>query len=397
VGCALSLLHGAREAGRELEVLILEPKQFGQHYNQCAGVVIRDHVARTLAQWDEGFPEALVQRQIAAYVLHAGEREIALAAPDGEDGSCAMRRVEFDGYLLARAAATGATVLPDRLTDLEFTDDGVAVYTEGRTHHADAVVGAFGLDGGATRVFAARAGYHPPPCLETLVTKMHPHGQAHIEGLLDDRIHAFLPRLRRLEFGALIPKGNHVSVTIAGVGLRLSDMAAFLRLPEVSRLLPADGAPQDVFRGAFPLGLARGFHGERYLVAGDAAGLVRPFKGGGINAALMTGGLAGACLLEHGPGPAAAHAFLAGCLDLRRDVWYGRRLRGLVGWLSAGPGMAALLGLAQRDPEFQHLLYDCVSGRVGYRQALAHHASLPLLLRAAVSLALPPRRRIASR
>lgn len=377
------MLHQARLRQRQLEVLLLEPKRFGRHFNQCSGVVIRSHVQATLARCGERFPDELVQRTIRAYVLHAPGREIVLPSPDGPEQSCAMRRVEFDQYLLGRAAAAGATVLPDRLADLEFTDAGVTLYTEGSTHHVDAVVGAFGLDGGAARAFARATGYRPPPCLDTLVTKIHPAGLEPIAGLLDDRIHALLPRLRRLEFGALIPKGNHISATLAGVGVRLGDMDSFLALPQVRRLVPPGAEVGDRFRGVFPLGLARRCCGDGYLVVGDAAGLVRPFKGGGINAALVTGGMAGQCLLEHGAGPEAAAAYLAACRDLRRDVWYGRRLRGLVGLLSGPLRLEGLMDLADRNVNMRRLLYDCVSGRVAYQQALRECLTFPLLLQAA--------------
>jgi flavin-dependent dehydrogenase len=382
-GCALTLLHQARLRDRQIEVLLLEPKHFGRHFNQCSGVVIRANIEQALAACGERFPEELVQRTISAYALHAPGRDLLLSSPNGAEQSCAMRRVEFDQYLLRRAADAGALVLPDRLTDLEFTDGGVALYTEGETHHVDAVVGAFGLDGGAARAFTRALGYRPPPCLDTLVTKIHPGSLDPIPALLDDRIHALLPGLPRVEFGALIPKGNHVSVTLAGVGVHLPDMQRFLALPQVARLLPPGARPGESFRGAFPLGLARRFCGERYLVAGDAAGLVRPFKGGGINAALMTGRMAGLALLDHGAGPAAAAAYLAACRDLRRDVWYGRRLRQVVTLLSGPLRLEGLMDLADRNPNMRQLLYDCVSGRVPYQQALRERLSLPLLLQAA--------------
>ena len=46
--CALTLLRGARERGREIEVLLIEPKRFGEHYNQCAGVLTVDESLKEL-------------------------------------------------------------------------------------------------------------------------------------------------------------------------------------------------------------------------------------------------------------------------------------------------------------------------------------------------------------
>jgi len=381
-GCALTMLREARERGRQLAVMLFEPKQFGRHHNQCAGVVVQEDTQRLLAQCGVQFPQGLVQRTVSGYVLHARDQQIALQPDEGGTLSVALRRVELDTHLLAEAASAGAEVLPDRVTDLEFGTRNVTIYTEGPTHRVDAVVGAFGLDAGAAQILSRRTGYRPPPCIDTLVTKIHPGGLEPIAGLLEDQIHAFLPRLPPIEFGALIPKGNHLSAIIAGVGVGIGDMEAFLQVPQVAELLPAGVPPGDCFRGAFPLGLARRFCGPRHLIAGDAAGLVRPFKGGGINAALTTGRLAGLSLLDHGVGPGAALAYLAACRELRSDVWYGRQLRRMVSLLSGPLRMEPIIDLARRNPAMQRILHDCVSGRTTYRQIAHEQLSLRLLAQA---------------
>ena len=153
-------------------------------------------------------------------------------------------------------------------------------------------------------------------------------------------------------------------------------MERFLALPEVGALLAAGGKLSDCYRGAFPVGPAHRFCGGRYLLAGDAAGLVRPFKGGGIAGALTTGRRAALSLSEHGVSPAAQRAYLERCRELREELWYGRVLRLLVALLSGPFHLEAVIELARRSPELQRVLYDCVSGRTSYRHILRDELTL---------------------
>ena len=390
--CALTLLHGAREQGRTLDVVVLEPKHFGRHFNQCAGVLTQLHLDEMVETWGLTVPDDLVQRELRAYVLHAADDQIVLVPEEGDPPSCATRRVQLDEFLLNEVAAAGGTVLPDRMTDVELGEGETVVYTEGRTDPADAVVGAFGLDPGAASIFARSTAYRPPPCIHTLVAKLHPAGLEPIDSLLNDQIHAFLPRLPVIEFGALIPKGNHISIVVAGRNVRERDLRSFLALPQVSELLPADREPGDHFRGAFPVGPARHYCGPRYLMAGDAAGLVRPFKGGGIKAALATGRFAGLSLLEHGASAQGRAAYMSACRELWTDVWYGRLLRSLVGLLSGPFRLEAVIDVARRSPAMRRVLYDCVSGRTSYRHIFRRELTIPLALRAAWACATWPLR-----
>ena len=54
------------------------------------------------------------------------------------------------------------------------------------------------------------------------------------------------------------------------------------------------------FKGRFPRSLAHNYYGDRYVMIGDAAGLVRAFKGKGVTTAVMTGIRAAETILNHG-------------------------------------------------------------------------------------------------
>jgi flavin-dependent dehydrogenase len=323
-------------------------------------------------------PAAILQRKIAGYTLYGEQEILDMPAQDGGEATYAVRRVQFDRFLLDAAEKAGVQVERSRVYDIEFRPESVMLYSDGGSVAAGVVVGAFGLDRTVGEALARQTAYRLPPFLETVVTKIHPGGLEHIPALLADRIHAFLPRLPAIEFGALIPKGNHIAIIIAGRRVTISDMEAFLQLPQVERLLPRDRAVEHYYKGAFPVGPARRPFGERYVTIGDAAGLVRPFKGKGITSAALTGIRAASTILEIGVSADAFRHYYAACAEITQDLWYGRAIRLLARLLSKGLSLDPILQQARRDPELQRALYLCVSAQDSYRNIV--HSSLRLRL-----------------
>jgi len=286
--------------GKDIEVCLFEPKEFGAHYNQCAGVLlppIQETLSRELGIV---LPRELLQRRILGYILYSEHDAILLETERAGEATFAVRRVELDRFLLRSAEEAGVKVIPSRAYDLELQPDGVIIYCDSESLKAHVVVGAFGLEPTMGVAFFNRAGYQAPPCLETVVTKIHPSGLDPIPGLLGDNIHVFLPPFRPVEFGALVPKGNHIAIIIAGRRMTTQDMQVFLELPQIRELLPDHYEVEDYFKGSFPIGPAKRSFGDRYVIIGDAAGLVRPFKGKGIYSAILTGIRAARTILEGG-------------------------------------------------------------------------------------------------
>jgi len=384
-GCAMALLLEAQRLGREIEVVLFEAKRFGEQYNQCLGVLSPPFARIARENLNLTLPAGLVQREIRGYVLHAPHREVVLDENPGGEGSQALRRVELDRFLLARAEALGARVMAGRATDLEIGPERVTVYGESGTCSGDVVIGAFGTDPAIARAFSRASAYRPPRVLEAVVTKVHPEGQEFIPGLLGDRIHVFLPRWRGAEFAALVPKGNHVSMIVAGPRMSSADMQAFLDSQLVKRLLP-HGEVAHFFKGSFPVSPARGMFGDRYVTVGDAAGLVRPYKGKGINSALATGGLAARTIMQVGISRQAFLSFRAGCAALIGDLWYGRMVRLLANFARAYLSLDALVAHAQTDAGLRSVLFDIVSGHQTYRHIVRRRGNLALMARLAPAM-----------
>jgi flavin-dependent dehydrogenase len=374
VACALTLQRSALRQGKHFTVTILEGKEFvgERHQNQCVGVL--SPPLADLLEDDLGltWPGHLVRAVIEEYVLHARSESLALS----EEGvvSQAVRRVQFDAFMLEQARERGVSLVPARAVDLEFHADGVVVYTEAGSIEGDLVVGAFGMDEGSAAIFQRSTAYRPPQALASVVTKYHPGDQA-MEAF-GPRIHAFLPRHRRIEFGGVTPKGNHLTINIAGTSVDSALMQDFLALPEVRAVLPdleqagkLDAHDLRCYKGRFPISLAGGSSGDRYVMVGDAAGLVRAFKGKGVTSAVQTGIRAAETVLRAGISAGAFREhYLAANRDLVGDIPYGRAMRFMAIVLARWGLFDVILEAGKREPRLHAALFEAVSGHSSYRE-----------------------------
>lgn len=373
---ALALLDLARKKQRQIEVTIVEGKQFREdgHHNQCAGVLSPPIAELVEDQLALPFPHHLQRAAVTGYTLHANGLSIPLDG--GDDTSIALRRVQFDAYMLDAARERGARVLPARVTGLEMHADSVLVFTENAPLTADVVIGAFGLDEGTAVMFKNLTGYRPPPALVSIVTKYHP-GEEGMQAF-GTHIHAFLPRSARVEFGAITPKGNHLTINIAGEAVDTRLMDAFLSAPDVRAALPnlesagqIDALDLRYFKGSFPCGLAHHYAGDRYVMVGDAAGLVRAFKGKGVTSAIHTGLRAAQVILEHGISQAAFAHYHEANRDITRDMPYGQIMRRMTITAARLNLMGIVVRAAKQDAHLRRALYDAVSAHRAYNQVVA--------------------------
>ena len=367
--CGIALKNLAQLLHKDINVVLFEGKQFegAIHYNQCVGVLsppIDDILERYLKI---PFPWHLVHRKINGYMLHSDSARVYLnvhAQP-----SYSVRRVTFDDYLLQQAKREGVRVIRGRVTDVEFSQNRVMVYGDSDNISADVVVGAFGLDDGGCKLFERATAYRQPRYLDAIVTKIYP-GE---EFMLDfgDDIHAFLPSLRRIEFGAVTPKIDHLTINIAGADVTADDMGEFLNLPQVKLILPPKSLPQETerryFKGRFPISPAKNLYGNCYVTIGDAAGLVRPFKGKGVNSGCITGIRAADTIMKVGISKRALRVYYNNCSDVTDDLIYGRMLRWFTIKFSNHNLLEAFIELAQRDVIVRTALFNCVSAHKPFK------------------------------
>ncbi|OGN89559.1 MAG: hypothetical protein A2Y88_03695 [Chloroflexi bacterium RBG_13_48_10] len=384
--CALALQRMAQELGRNIQITIVEGKQFvgEMHYNQCVGVLSPPLPKLLSERLGVRFPYGLCRSQISSYVIHTEREQIKLN--DEEQPSNALRRVQYDAYMLDAVKQRGISVIPARAYDLEFHDEHVVVYTDNSPFEAQVVVGAFGMDEGSSAMFDRLTPYRPPQALSSIVTKYHPKQTDMDE--FGPTIHAFLPANPYIEFGGVTPKGNHLTINIAGSKVDADLMMIFLSQPEVREVLPSlDTANgfyiQDLqfYKGRFPCSQARGYYGNRYVVVGDAAGLVRAFKGKGVSSAVITGIRAAETILQHGISEQAfSDHYCTANKDITRDLPYGQAMRYFTIFLARYRLLDPVIRAAKQNPLLQSALFDAVSAHAPYRQVIRQSLHMDIIL-----------------
>lgn len=393
--CALALHRLAAHMAKRVQVTVLEGKQFSGegHFNQCTGVLSPPLPQVMEDRLGLPFPSHLARSKIVGYYLTASGQQSFLR--DEAEPSIAVRRIHFDAYMLEAVKQQGVRVLTARAVDLEFHPSSVVVYTDKEQLEAHVVVGAFGLDEGSTAMFSRLTPYRPPRSLSAVVTKYHPGPEA--MRAFGGNIHAFLPSDPRIEFGAITPKGNHLTINIAGRSVDAPLMQHFLDLPEVhQQLLNFEAAgeldPHDLrfFKGRFPRSLARRYYGDHYVMVGDAAGLVRSFKGKGITSAVQSGIHAAETILTAGISEGAFHDhYEPANRDLTRDLPYGQAVRLVTIGLARIGLLRPVLRAAAVEPNLRKALFGAVSAHSLYREVLRDALSvrsLAAILRSLVPL-----------
>jgi flavin-dependent dehydrogenase len=374
--CALALHKLAAEKSIPLDITILEGEDFTpqQHHNLCVGVLsppLPSLLEETLVV---PFPRDICLGNIDRYILQSGGEQVLL--DDNGEPSVAVKRVEFDAYMLEQVLTRKINVYPFRAVDLEFHADSVIVFTENEAVECDVIVGAFGLDEDSAAMFSHNTPYRQPRHLESIVVNL-PFNDFDRQAY-GTSIHAFLPSNHRIEFGAITPKCDHLTVNIAGKRVDIPLMHTFLEMPEVINVLCGEEKPHDLdwetlnyYKGRFPRSVARGFYGDRYVMVGDASGLVRAFKGKGVTTAMLTGVRAAETILNHGFSEQAFQShYRRANRDIIRDLPYGRGVRLLTLTLSNYGFMGPVLRAAQKSTGLKSALFGAVSGHTPYRDIL---------------------------
>lgn len=102
----------------------------------------------------------------------------------------------------------------------------------------DLIAAAAGVNSSVERMFAGKIpGYEPPQTTKTFIQEYF-LGADTIEQVLGASMHVFLLDIDRLEFAAIIPKGDYVSVCLLGEDIDKELVQSFLDSPEVKKCLP---------------------------------------------------------------------------------------------------------------------------------------------------------------
>ena len=264
-----------------LRVRLLEEHRAIGVPSHCSGLIS----LRTLGESGLG-DDQVIHGVTGAFVHTQGGGEVALGG--GETRAVAIDRVRWDEALCEEAQAAGAGLVRARLVHADQENGHVRLHTQTDGHDsaftARVIVGA---DGTHSRV--ARSFGMPPP--REVVYNLGIEGRLRVPR--EDFVHVFVGRdLAPGWFGWIIPTGEgRVRIGI-GSDASAKPIACYRRLTETFPKLFEGMEPCRMYGGTIPLQFAPRTYGDNLLLAGDAAGQVKPFSGGGIYTSLVAARLA---------------------------------------------------------------------------------------------------------
>jgi flavin-dependent dehydrogenase len=306
----------AETIGLDASVDIFEPRSFSHcgpaGCNHCGGIVSESLVQR-LATEGIRLPDDIVQRGIESYTLHMDVGDVEIATPlmekriaaiyrgNGPKDSRPLETHSFDGYLLHLAKEKGANVIPKLVTDIRRDDDLMSVHcVDSVADDYDLVVVATGVNSRLMEMLENNTHqFVRPDRTKTFICEFD-LGREVIQEHFGPSMHVFLLDIPRLEFAALIPKGDYVTLCLLGDDIDEELMQRFFASPEVRNCFPDSMIPRHVCH-CYPrinTREARPAYGDRLVMIGDS-GATRLFKDG-IGAAYRTSKAAAKTAAFHG-------------------------------------------------------------------------------------------------
>lgn len=340
---SIFLLNMAHDLGLELVLDIFEPRDFftpaPRGCNMCGGII-----SETLVQYlaTEGIilPPTVVQRGIDSYTMHTDAGTVRINTPLDEKRIASVHRgagprdikeskwLSFDGFLLNLASEKGAHIRQQRIRGVRRSEDGRLALSSGGADSQpyDLIAVAVGVNSAAGRLFKdLEIDYRPPETTKTAIREYY-MGQQNIERYLGSSMHVFLLDIPRLEFAAIIPKGDYATVCLLGQEIDGELLDAFLKAPEVRECFPPDwhwDQPSCFCSPRINVQGASNHYADRLVFLGDC-GTTRLYKDG-IGAAYRVAKSAAATALHHGiaSDDFAAHYWPA-CEAISSDNFVGK-------------------------------------------------------------------------
>ena len=387
------VLEMASRMGTDLVVDIYEPKTYLQPgpagCNMCGGI-ISESLVQYLGAEGIILESDVVQRGIDSYVLHMDTGSVRIDPPghekriaavhrgSGPRGQVAHRWASFDNHLLKLAESKGAHIIHEKVEKIDWVEGKPQVTTkQGDGGVYDLLVAAVGVNGGGLKLMEGiGVGYQAPETTKTYICEFL-LGEETIEQYFGSSMHVFLLDVPRLEFAAIIPKGEFVTVVLLGDSIDKGLVDSFLDSPEVRSCFPADFVVPNEHCRCFPSINVKGSpqpYADRVVFVGDC-GENRLYKDG-IGGDYRTAKAAAKTVVFEGVSADAFRRYYAPvCRSLATDNAIGKivfMVTGLIkkfGW--ARRGMLRMVALEQRSEagkrRMSGVLWDTFTGSASYR------------------------------
>ncbi|HEX6850839.1 MAG TPA: hypothetical protein VF139_05470 [Candidatus Polarisedimenticolaceae bacterium] len=403
----------------DVDVEIYEPRFFSQSgpagCNHCGGIV-SESLVQLLATEGIRLPPGVVRRGIDSYVVHTDVGSVRIDTPIHEKRIAALYRgngprtsepssvAGLDRHLQELAAARGARIRRQLVERIDWTGGRPAVVCpDGTRDTYDLVAFAAGVNSRLAESIASDLpGLRLPGKTKTFICEFR-LGRDAVESSLGTSMHVFLLDLPRLEFAAIIPKEEFVTLCLLGDDLDESLVRAFLATDEVRSCFPGGAVPGPVCH-CFPhinVRPADPPFADRIVFVGDS-GVARLYKDG-IGSAYRTAKAAARTAVFRGVGAADFRDhFLPACRAISADNALGRVVFGVTTVFRrvrfARRAMLRMTAREQRDPSgvrrMSGILWDVFTGSAPYRDVFVRSLDPRFLAPLAGHLAasvVPPR------
>ena len=376
----------------DVKVDIYEPRDFSMcgpaGCNHCGGI-ISESLVQMLATEGLVLPPSVVQRGIDAYELHMDVGSVQIRTPLDEKRIAAVYRgngpriseparvAGFDNHLLNLARSSGASVLR-KLVNRVIWKNGLPSIRcpDGTEEEYDLVVIATGVNSMAVQIIEDLGlGFLQPGTVKTFITEFR-LGNDVVHEHLGSAMHVFLLDLAKLEFAALIPKGEFATLAMLGKEIDDELVTSFMNSAEVKARFPNSVVPPNVCH-CFPrinVRAARQPFADRLVLIGDC-GVTRLYKDG-LGAAYRTAKAAANAVALHGVSKdALARRYWPACRAINFDNRIGRLIFAFSHLIqSRAYARNAVLRMTiheqksgHRAPLMSSVLWDLFSGSAPYR------------------------------
>ena len=387
------LLEMASRIGLEIEVDVYEPKDYEKPgpagCNMCGGIV-SESLVQYLAAEGITLESDVVQRGIDSYVMHIDAGSVRIDPPGYEKRIAAVHRgsgprgvtghrwASFDNYLATLTQSRGARIIHEKVEKIDRDDGRPRVWPkDGDPTTYDLLAAAVGVNGAGLRLFQEfDLGYEAPKTTKTYICEL-PLGGEVIEKHFGSSMHVFLLDIPRLEFAAIIPKGEYATVVLLGDSIDKALVDDFLGSPEVARCLPSDFAMPENLCRCFPSINVKGSpqpYFDRVVFVGDC-GENRLYKDG-IGGAYRTAKAAARTAVFEGVSSESFRRYYAPVVrDLARDNSIGKVVFLVTGLFRKVPfarrGMLRMVTMEQHSgstgKRMSGVLWDTFTGSSPYR------------------------------
>jgi flavin-dependent dehydrogenase len=385
----------ADTVGLDVSIDMYEPRSFCNRgpagCNHCGGIVSESLVQRLVTEGVR-LPDDVVQRGIESYTLHMDVGDVEIATPlmekriaavyrgNGPKESQLLDTHSFDGYLLDMAREKRANLIPKLVTDVRRTADYMTVSCADKTEKTyDLVVLATGVNSRLMEMLEETSlEFSRPKRTKTFICEFD-IGRDVIRETFGPSMHVFLLDIPRLEFAALIPKGDFVTLCLLGDDIDEELMERFFSSPEVRNCFPGGVIPPHACH-CYPrinTHEAHPAYGDRLVMIGDS-GATRLFKDG-IGAAYRTAKAAAKTVVFHGVDAASFEKYYAPmCRRIANDNKVGKFVFGVATLVQrarfARRGVLRMTALEQRNADsakrMSGVLWDLFSGSASYTNVL---------------------------